>query len=85
MALGSRKDVRQEAPFVVPSQPVPRHLFYERLQRLLAQQEYDRFCAKRCAPRYAAVMGRPGLPQGNDFHLAPISYFERPESDQQFA
>ncbi len=86
MALGSRKDARQEALFVVPSQlTVPGHPFYERVGRLLAEHDFDRFCEEQCAPHYAAVMGRPGLPPGNYFRLMMIGYFERLESDRQIA
>jgi hypothetical protein len=37
------------------------HPFYQRLNQLLAEYDFDRFVEDRCGRFYAVVMGRPGL------------------------
>ena len=40
----------------------PGHAFYDRLQELLREAEFDAFVEQVCKPYYAARMGAPSLP-----------------------
>lgn len=66
MALGKRRRERQLEAFVAASDlpKSPGHPFYTALNRLLAENEFDRFVEKFCAPLYAETMGRPSIPPG---------------------
>ncbi len=80
MALGRRKDERQEDLFVTHDQ-LPRsegHVFYRRLNQLLAEAEFDRHVERLCAPHYQAsgTPGRPSIPPGVYFRMLLIGYFE---------
>ncbi len=80
MALGRRKDERQEELFV-PHDRLPRsegHVFYRQLNRLLAEAEFDRFVEELCAPHYqrSGTPGRPSIPPGVYFRMLLVGYFE---------
>ena len=80
MALGRRKDERQEDLFVTHDR-LPRsegHVFYRQLNKLLAEAEFDRFVERLCAPYYQAsgTPGRPSIPPGVYFRMLLVGYFE---------
>jgi hypothetical protein len=54
----------------------PGHAFYDKLNELLAEAEFDSWVEKLCAPYYAKVMGRPSIPPGVYFRMILIGYFE---------
>jgi transposase len=54
----------------------PGHPFYTALNRLLAENEFDRFVEQLCAPLYAETMGRPSIPPGVFFRMLFVGYFE---------
>lgn len=86
MALGRRGTERQRE-FWVPAQNLPqapRHVFYETLNRLLAQADFDRRVEDLCEPYYAAG-GRPGIPPGNFFRMLLVGYFENIDSQRGIA
>lgn len=66
MAMGRRKQERQEALFVTAEAlpQAPRHVFYERLNRILAEHQFDEFVEDRCRSFDADQKGRPGLAPG---------------------
>ena len=56
MTTGQRQDKRQEDLFVVRDQ-LPRsagHVFYRRLNQLLAETGFDRWVEQKCQEHYAA-------------------------------
>ena len=70
MALG-RQGGRQ-AELMVGWAELPRspgHAFYDRLQAILIEAEFDRFAEHACAPYYAGRRGRPSLPPGRYFRM----------------
>jgi transposase len=80
MALGRRKETRQEELFV-PHDRLPRsegHAFYRQLNKLLAEAGFDRFVEKQCAPHYqrSGTPGRPSIPPGVYFRMLLVGYFE---------
>jgi transposase len=54
----------------------PGHTFYDKLNRLLAEAEFDRRCEELCAPYYADGAGRPSIPPGVYFRMLFVGYFE---------
>ena len=83
MAMGRRREQQEE--LWIPSCTVARpasHPFYDRLNQLLAEHDFDRFVEKHCGRFYAATMGRPGLPPGIYFRLLLVGYFEGIDSER---
>jgi transposase len=60
----------------------PGHVFYDRLQTVLAAAGFDAFVETLCRPYYAAVMGAPSLPPGRYFRMHLIGYFEGIDSER---
>ena len=78
MALGKRKTEQQEALFVTAAElpKAPGHVFYRKLNRLLAEGGFDSWAEKLCEPYYADGRGRPGIPPGIYFRMLLVGYFE---------
>jgi transposase len=87
MAMGKRPRDRQPTMWV-PTTELPTaasHPFYARLNQLLRDRGFDDFAEARCAPFYAATMGRPGLAPGIYFRLLLVGYFEGLDSERAIA
>ncbi len=54
----------------------PGHTFYDKLNRLLTEADFDRRCEELCAPYYADGTGRPSIPPGVYFRMLFVGYFE---------
>ena len=54
----------------------PGHAFYDRLQELLRESDFDAFVEQACKPYYAPRMGAPSLPPGRYFRMLFVGYFE---------
>lgn len=77
MALGRRCREQQMAWVATTDLPrSPGHVFYQKLNSLLAEAEFDRFVEDLCQPHYAEGVGRPGLPPGVYFRMLLVGYFE---------
>lgn len=63
----------------------PGHPFYERLNRVLDEAGFDRFCEAQCQEFYAAKLGRPSVVPGVYFRMLMIGYFEKLDSERQIA
>src|SRR6185312_10797874 len=77
MALG-RRNKQQQGEFWVAAQnlPVsPGHVFYEKLNGLLAEGQFDEWVEELCEPYYARI-GRPGIAPGIYFRMLMVGYFE---------
>ena len=86
MALGRRTTERQQELWI-PTQNLPqapRHVFYETLNRLLAEADFDRRVEDLCEPYYAQG-GRPGIAPGVFFRMLLIGYFENISSQRGIA
>ncbi len=78
MALGRRVQKRQQEMWVA-SADLPKsvgHVFYRKLNELLAKAGFDRFVEDLCRVCYHAKMGRPGIPPGIYFRMLLVGYFE---------
>lgn len=78
MALGKRKTEKQQDLFVsadcLPRSPG--HVFYQKLNELLAEGDFDRWVEELCAPFYADGKGRESIPPGTYFRMLLVGYFE---------
>jgi transposase len=77
MAMGKRRQEEQLAWVATADLPKsPGHPFYVQLNKLLAEAGFDPWVEKRCAPYYAAEVGRPSIPPGVYFRMLFVGYFE---------
>jgi transposase len=88
MAMGKRKS-RQESLFVTTDQLTPSagHPFYQKLNALLAEADFDRWIERRCVEYYEREekRGQPSLPPGIYFRMLLIGYFEGLDSQRGIA
>ena len=86
MSLGRRKSERQREFWVACEDlaATPRHVFYDRLNDLLADGEFDDIVENLGAPFYADG-GRPGVPLGVYFRMLFVGYFEGLDSQRGIA
>lgn len=86
MGVGRRSGERQET-FWVASEKLgggPRNAFYDRLNELLAEIDFDRRLEAAAEPYYQRT-GRKGLPPGVYFRMIFIGYFEDISSQRGIA
>jgi len=86
MAVGNREPDDQGewvATWELPKSPG--HPFYQKLNQLLRESDFDRFCEKLCAPYYAEKLGRPSIPPGVYFRMLLVGYFEGISSQRGIA
>lgn len=77
MALGRRRREEQEMWVATSDLPKsPGHVFYSKLNRLLAEADFDRYVEELCRPYYSDGKGRPGIPPGMYFRMLLVGYFE---------
>ena len=87
MALGKRKTEQQQELFV-PADCLPRspgHVFYKKLNELLAEAGFDPWVEEVCATFYADGKGREGIPPGTYFRMLLVGYFEGISSQRGIA
>jgi len=78
MALGRHKKERQQEMWV-DTAALPRsegHVFYGKLNQLLAAAGFDEFVESLCEEHYHHTMGGPGIPPGRYFRMLLVGYFE---------
>lgn len=77
MAMGRWERERQQELWVAVEQipQTTRHVFYERLNQLLAEAKFDSWLEKLCEPHYAE-QGRTSIPPGQYFRMLMVGYFE---------
>ena len=63
----------------------PGHPFYKRLNEVLDNAQFDRFCETSCADFYHQKLGRPSLPPGQYFRTMMIGFFEGLDSERGIA
>jgi len=86
MALGKRKRQHQDTFWVAADKlgGGPRNAFYDRLNRLLDEIDFDSKLEKAAEPYYEST-GRKGLPPGVYFRMIFIGYFEDISSQRGIA
>ena len=84
--MGTRREHQEELWIPTCSLARPAgHPFYQRLNQLLAERDFDRFVEGQCQRFYAAVRGRPGLAPVIYFRLLLVGYFEGIDSERGIA
>ena len=87
MAMGRKRD-RQQALFVATEQLAQSggHAFYEHVNEILNEQEFDAFVEAECLSFYKSeVMGRPSIAPGVYFRMLMVGYFEGLDSERGIA
>jgi len=86
MAVGQREpDDQIEWVLTTDLPKSPGHPFYRKLNELLRESLFDRFCEQLCVPYYAEKMGRPSIPPGVYFRMLLVGYFEGIDSQRGIA
>jgi transposase len=78
MSMG-RRPTEQQPDLWVPTADLPHspgHVFYDRLNRLLAEAAFDTYVENLCQPYYADGLGRESIPPGIYFRMLFVGYFE---------
>lgn len=88
MTMGKRRQ-RQEALFIM-ADGLPKsagHPFYQRLNVLLAEADFDRWIERRCQRYYEQEekRGQPSIPPGVYFRMLLVGYFEGIDSQRGIA
>jgi transposase len=87
MALGRRKGGQQQDLFIMATD-LPRsvgHVFYTKLNELLAEAGFDRWVEGKCESYYSSGKGRPGIAPGIYFRMLLVGYFEGIQSQRGIA
>ena len=90
MSMGRWSDEGAQGELFLTSSDFPRspgHVFYDRLNRLLAEAKFDRHVESLCAPYYLgrSQPGRPSVPPGVYFRMMFVGYFEGIDSQRGIA
>ena len=88
MAMGKRR--RRQAALFVMADGLPKaagHPFYQALNRLLAEADFDPWIERRCREYYAMheKRGQPSIPPGVYFRMLLVGYFEGIDSQRGIA
>jgi transposase len=87
MAMGKRESEQQQDLFITHDKlpRSPGHVFYRKLNRLLAEGGFDRWIEALCEPHYCQGVGRPSVPPGVYFRMLLVGYFEGINSQRGIA
>ncbi len=87
MSMGRRQQQRQADLWIATTDlaHAPGHVFYDKLNQLLAAADFDRFVESLCQPHYAAGIGRESIPPGTYFRMLFVGYFEGLDSQRAIA
>jgi transposase len=87
MSMG-RKPSERQADLWIAAAELPRspgHVFYEKLNRVLAEAGFDRHVEELCKEYYADAVGRVSIPPGVYFRMLFVGYFEEISSQRGIA
>src|ERR1700735_4730729 len=86
MSMGRSPNEQQLELWVATAElPVsPGHVFYDKLNQLLAETDFDRYVEDLCTPYYRDG-GRPSIPPGVFFRMLFVGYFEGLDSQRGIA
>ena len=86
--MGTRRGRQRQEELWVATATLARpasHPFYQRLNRLFDECEFDEFVEGVCRRFYDKSLGRPGLTPGIYFRLLMVGYFEGIDSERGIA
>ena len=82
MAMGSK----QAHPCLLDKQPKTQgHPFYQKLEQILTQHDFDGFVEQTCRKFYSRRLGRPSMPPGLYFRALLMGHFEGLGSERAIA
>jgi transposase len=87
MSMG-RRPTEQQPDLWIPTADLPHspgHVFYDKLNRLLAEATFDLYVENLCQPYYADGLGRESIPPGTYFRMLFVGYFEGLDSQRAIA
>jgi transposase len=78
MGMGRRARERQRLMWIAADEVAagPPHVFYDRLNQLLADGGFDDLVEALCEPYYCEGVGRDSIPPGVYFRMLLVGYFE---------
>jgi transposase len=82
-----KRESEEQREFWLPTDRLatgPGHIFYDKLNRLLAENGFDLFVEQLCQPHYKSG-GRPSIPPGVYFRMLMIGYLEGIDSQRGIA
>jgi len=82
-----KRELENQGEFWLPTDRLatgPGHVFYDKLNRLLADNGFDVFVEQLCQPHYKTG-GRPSIPPGIYFRMLMIGYLEGIDSQRGIA
>src|ERR1043165_2970365 len=87
MAMGKRESEQQQDLFITHDKlpRSPGHVFYRKLNQVLAEGGFDRWVEALCEPHYCKGQGRPSVPPGVYFRMLLVGYFEGINSQRGIA
>ena len=85
MGTGRARQKQEELFYASERAEGPGHPFYERLNGVLKEADFDAFCEERCRGFYHTKLGRPSLAPGVYFRLLLIGFFEGIGSERGIA
>jgi transposase len=87
VTMGRRQEQRQADLWIATTDlpQSPGHVFYDKLNHLLAEAGFDRFAETLCRPYYADGIGRDSIPPGTYFRMLFVGYFEELNSQRAIA
>jgi len=85
--MGRRPEHRQVDLWIATTDlpQSPGHVFYDKLNALLAESGFDRHVEALCQPYYAEDVGRDSIPPGVYFRMLFVGYFEDLDSQRGIA
>jgi transposase len=87
MSMGHRSSEQQKDLWIaIADLPTsPGHVFYEKLNSLLNEADFDRYVEELCRDYYAEDSGRESIPPGVYFRMLFVGYFEELNSQRGIA
>ena len=88
MGMGRKKDREKQQDLWVAASEIattPGHVFYERLNTVLAAEKFDQRVEALCRKYYKSSSGRPSITPGTYFRMLLLGYFEGIESERGIA
>jgi transposase len=88
MAMGKRGGRQRQEGLWIPSNDIvqtPGHVFYNRLNEVLAKHRFDERVERLCRRFYKGPRGQPSLPPGIYFRCLLLGFFEGLDSERGIA
>jgi transposase len=86
MTMGKREAGQQDLFITHDKLPrSPGHVFYRKLNQVLADGGFDHWVEALCEPHYCKGVGRPSVPPGIYFRMLLVGYFEGINSQRGIA